>query len=86
MDNNRQKIFSIHFPEKKVYIENTSGLLYDRMNTIRNDMDHLLYRMLKEYPFPEIKVESYWDDKYDKKLIASKYKKENYEILNFIKS
>ena len=42
-----QKIFSIHFPEKRVYIENTCKSLPDKMEYIKNDKDHLLYPLLK---------------------------------------
>ena len=55
------KIFTIHFPENRVYIEHTSGTLYDKMELIENDRDHILYSMLKEYPNPEIRVECYRD-------------------------
>ena len=43
MDNCLQKIFTIHFPGKKVYIENTCKSLYDKMEDIKNDNDHNLY-------------------------------------------
>ena len=42
MVSNFKKIFTIHFPEKKVYIEEASGTLYDRMEIIKNDKDHNL--------------------------------------------
>ena len=57
MVNYPQKIFTIHFPEKKVYIENTCKSLYDKMEEIENNKDHQLFTMLKEYPNPEIRVE-----------------------------
>ena len=50
MDSNLQKIFTVHFPEKKVYIENTCKTLYDKMEDIRNDKDHKLYHILKKTP------------------------------------
>ena len=77
MDNYFQKIFSIHFPGKKVYIENTYKSLYDKMEDIKNDKDHKLYSFLKEYPNPEIRVECC-----NKKSVALKYRKDNYKILN----
>ena len=43
MDNCLQKIFTIHFPGKKVYIENTCKSIYDKMEDIKNDKDHNLY-------------------------------------------
>ena len=83
MDYSKQKIFSIHFPDKKVYIENTCKSLYDKMDYIKNDKDHVLYSILKEYPNPEIVVECYRDGNYDiKKTIVNKYIKDSYKILN----
>ena len=91
-----QKIFTIHFPDKKVYIENTSKSFYDKMENIKNDKDHLLYPLLKDYPNPEIRFECFTE--YPnleniaeffknvssfKKEVAMKYRKDNYEILNF---
>ena len=53
------------------------------MKYIKNDKDHVLYPILKEYPNPEIVVECYRDGTHDtKKLVVDKYKKENYKILN----
>ena len=72
-----QKIFTIHFPGKKVYIENTSKSLYDKMDDIKNDKDHLLYSMLQKYPNPEIREEGS-----SKKEVANKYIKDSYKILN----
>ena len=77
------KIFTIHFPGKKVYIENTCKTLYDKMEEIKNDKDHTLFTMLQEYPNPEIRVEYYKCKITDKKLVADKYLKDNYKILNF---
>ena len=82
MDNCPQKFFTIHFPEKKVYIENTCKSLYDKMEDIKNDKDHYLYSLLKEYPNPEIRVECYKDKLCNKTSVALKYRKENYKILN----
>ena len=82
MVNYPQKIFTIHFPEKKVYIENTCKSLYDKMEDIKNDKDHKLYSLLKEYPNPEIRVECYKDKSCTKKSLALKYRKDNYKILN----
>ena len=76
------KIFTIHFPGKRVYIENTCKSLNDKMEEIKNNKDHILYSMLKECPNPEIIVECYKDKICNKKLVASKYKKDNYKILN----
>ena len=82
MVNYPQKIFTIHFHEKKVYIENTCKSLYDKMEDIKNDKDHKLYSLLKEYPNPEIRVECYKDKICTKKSLALKYRKDNYKILN----
>ena len=82
MDNYFQKIFTIHFPGKKVYIENTYKSLYHKMEDIKNDKDHKLYSLLKEYPNPEIRVECNKDVICNKKSVALKYRKDNYKILN----
>ena len=82
MDNYFQKIFTIHFPKKKVYIENTYKSLYDKMEDIKNNKDHQLYSLLKEYPNPEVRVECYKDGICNKKSVALKYIKDNYKILN----
>ena len=54
MANYLQKLFTIHFPGKKVYIENTLKSPYDKMEDIKNDKDHKLYSLLQEYPNPKI--------------------------------
>ena len=83
MDNTKQIIFSLIFPDKRVYIENTSKCLIDKVEDIRKDKDHDLYQLLQEYPNPKIVNESMKIKSQDiKKLVASKYKEENYKILN----
>ena len=79
-----QKIFTIHFPDKKVYIENTSKSFHDKMEYIKNDKDHLLYSLLKEYPNPEIRFECFQDESCfkNKQEIAKEYSKDFYKILN----
>ena len=79
-----QKIFTIHFPNKKVYIENTCKQLDDKMEEIRDNKDHILYPLLKKYPDPEIKIECYKDkiSSKDKKEIANNYIKDSYKLLN----
>ena len=79
-----QKIFTIHFPDKKVYIENTCKPLKDKMDTIKNDKDHLLYSLLKEYPNPEIRFECSQEGRCykTKQELAYKYRNNNFEILN----
>ena len=85
---NPQKIFTIHFPDKKVYIENTSRSFHDKMEYIKNDKDHLLYPLLKEYPNPEIRFECFLHENCfkncfkNKQEIARKYSKDFYKILN----
>ena len=79
-----QKIFTIHFPEKKVYIENTCKSLHDKMEYIKNDKDHLLYPLLKDYPNPEIRFECFQDGSCykNKQEVANNYIKDSYKILN----
>ena len=76
------QIFTIHFPEKKVYIENTCKSIYEKMEDIKNNKDHKLFNMLKEYPNPEVSVECYKYGNCNKKTVALKYIKDNYKILN----
>ena len=82
MVSNFKKIFTIHFPEKRVYIEEASGTLYDRMEIIKNDKDDNLYFRIKEYPNPEIRFECYKDKYCNKKRLALRYYRDSYEILN----
>ena len=82
MDNNFQQIFTIHFPEKQVYIEHTFKTLQEKMKEIKGNKDHRLYNMLKDNPNPEIRFECYRDQSYNEKLVASNYKKNYYKILN----
>ena len=82
MANYPQKIFTIHFPNKQVYIENTCKPLYDKMEDIKDNKDHILYTLLKEYPNPEIRLECFMDKVCTKKSVANKYIKDNYKILN----
>ena len=81
-----QKVFTIHFPDKKVYVENTCKSFSDKMEYIKNDKDHLLYELLKKYPNPEIRFGVFTNMGNcfkDKKEVAKEYSKDNYEILNF---
>ena len=84
MNDYPQKIFTIHFPEKKVYIENTCKSLHDKMEYIKNDKDHLLYPLLKDYPNPEIRFECFQDESCykNKQEVAAEYIKDSYKILN----
>ena len=84
-----QKILTIHFPNKEVYIENTSKSLLDKMKVIKNDKDHYLYQLLKDYPNPEIRFECFQNCDCSKefcvcskKTVASEYIKDYYKILN----
>ena len=77
-----QKIFTIHFPDKKVYIENTSKSLHEKMEYIKNNKDHYLYPILKEYPNPEIRFECFIDGDCNKNLVSLNYIKDYYQILN----
>ena len=54
------------------------------MEYIKNDKDHLLYKLLKKYPNPKIRFEcfQYGSCYKNKKKVAMEYSKDNYEILN----
>ena len=80
MDNNFQKIFTIHFPERRIYIEHTFDTLEEKIEKIKDDKDHRLYEMLREYPNPEIRLECYKDKNCNEMLVALKYL--NFKLLN----
>ena len=80
MDYNLQKIFTIHFPERRVYIERTFDTLEGRIEKIKDHKDHKLYKMLREYPNPEIRFEYYKDENCNEILVALKYL--NFKLLN----
>ena len=52
------------------------------MEDIKDNKDHKLYSLLKEYPNPEIRVECYRGQLCTKKSVANKYIRDNYKILN----
>ena len=82
MDNSSQQIFTIHFPGRRVYIEHTFKTLEEKMKEIKEDKDHRLFTMLKEYQNPEIRFECYRDQSYNEKLVPLNYRKNYYKILN----
>ena len=73
-----KKVFSIHFPEKQVYIESTFKTLNEKMEEIKKNKDHYLYGFLKKYPNPVIEEEGYGD----KNNVYKRYIKNGYIILN----
>ena len=42
------KVFSIHFPEKQVYIECTFKTIEEKLEEIKQDKDHELYFIFKK--------------------------------------
>ena len=72
-----KKVFSIHFPEKKVYVGSTIYPLEEKLEIIRDDKDHILYPLLKVYSNPEIREEGF-----SEKKVANNYIKDSYKILN----
>ena len=54
------------------------------MEYIKNDKDHLLYPLLKDYPDPEVRFECFQNGSCyeNKKEVAREYRKDFYEILN----
>ena len=75
-----KKVFSIHFPGKQVYVNSTFKTLEEKIEEIKNDKDHRLYIMLKEYPNPEIRFECYKDQDCNEIFVALKYLK--FKLLN----
>ena len=79
---NIKKVFSIHFPGKQVYVNSTfKKTLEEKVEQIKNDKDHILYKMLKEYPNPEIREEGYINA-VSAKEVVDRYYKDWYKILN----
>ena len=72
---NPKKVFSIHFPERKVYILSTYSEIEEKMEDIKKDKDHILYRYIN----PIIKEEV--ND--SEKELTNKYIKNSYKVLNF---
>ena len=72
-----KKVFSIHFPEKQVYVESTVYSFDEKMKQIKDNKDHLLYKILQKYSNPEIREEGF-----SKKEVANNYIKDNYKLLN----
>ena len=71
------KVYSIHFPEKQVYVGSTVYSFDEKIKLIKNDKDHSLYEILQKYPNPEIREEGF-----SKKEVVEKYSKDCYKILN----
>ena len=44
-----KKVFSIHFPEKQVYVESTVYSFDEKIKQIRDNKDHLLYEILQKF-------------------------------------
>ena len=74
---NIKKVFSIHFPGKKVYVGSTYDTMEEKIEQINYDKDHILY----SYFHPEIREEGYTDSVSEKEVV-SKYYKDWYKILN----
>ena len=72
-----KKVFSIHFPEKQVYVESTVYSFDEKIKQIKDNKDHLLYEILQKYLNPEIREEGF-----SKKEVANNYIKDSYKILN----
>ena len=72
-----KKVYSIHFPEKQVYVGSTVYTFDEKIKQIKNNKDHSLYEILQKYPNPEIREEGS-----SKKEVANKYIKDSYKILN----
>ena len=70
-----KKVFSIHFPERKVYILSTYSEIEEKMEDNKKDKDHSLYRYLN----PIIKEEKVNDEK----EVTNKYIKDFYKVINF---
>ena len=56
------KVYSIHFPEKQVYVGSTVYSFDEKIKIIKNDKDPSLYEILQKYPNP----------KFEKKVLVKK--------------
>ena len=50
-------VYSLHFPQKQVYVSSTCYPLEEKLEIIKKDKDHELYLILQIYPNPEIREE-----------------------------
>ena len=48
-----KKVFSIHFPKNQVYVNSTCYPLEEKIEQIKDDPVHKLYKVFKVYPNPE---------------------------------
>ena len=71
------KVYSIHFPEKQVYVGETVYTFEEKLRQIKDDKDHRLYLLFQKYPNPEIREEFLSEEE-----VVKKYKKDYYKILN----
>ena len=69
-----KKVFSIHFPERKVYVVSTHSEINKKMEDIKNDKDNIIYRYFNPLIIEEENT---------KEEVINNYTKESYNILNF---
>ena len=74
MNDYPQKVFSIHFPEKQVYVVSTHFEINKKMEDIKNDKDNILYRYFNPLIIEEENT---------KEEVINNYNKESYKLLNF---
>ena len=75
-----KKVFSIHFPEKQVYVNSTCYPLEEKIKLIKNDKDHKLYNVFKVYPNPEIRKEGDTNS-VSVKEVERRYYEDSYKII-----
>ena len=75
-----KKVYSIHFPEKHVYVNSTCYALEEKLEIIKKDKDHKLFSILQSYPNPEIREEG--DDSFDSvREVQRRYYKDWYTVI-----
>ena len=73
-------VFSIHFPEKQVYVNSTCYPLEKKIEQIKDNKDHKLYKVFKVYPNPEIQKEGDTNS-VSVKEVERRYYEDSYKII-----
>ena len=75
-----KKVFSIHFPENQVYVNSTCYPLEEKIEKIKDDPDHKLFKVFKVYSDPEIREEGDTNSVSVKEVVRI-YFNDNYSII-----
>ena len=75
-----KKVYSIHFPKNQVYVNSTCYPLEEKIEKIKDDPDHKLFKVFKVYPDPEIREEGDTNSVSVKEVVR-KYYEDSYKII-----